>query len=178
MSVTLDSGAPAGFVVHSFASDDPMECRDYVRQKVGLPPFRADATQPRRLTRANVEAAIVAALQNTSSTPRHIVATYEYTDQYGKTLYQVLRYEPKTFRYRRPDGTGAWIAGVGEIGAYRWPELLAHPDATVFVCEGEKDADRVASLGHCATTVASGKWTQECIKRARRSRRLHHGRQR
>jgi DNA primase len=27
------------------------------------------------------------------------------------------------------------------------------------VCEGEKDADRVASLGHCATTVASGKWS-------------------
>jgi hypothetical protein len=34
----------------------------------------------------------------------------------------------------------------------------------VFVCEGEKDADRVASLGLCATTVASGEWTSDCIK--------------
>src|SRR5262249_44859992 len=35
---------------------------------------------------------------------------------------------------------------------------------TVFLCEGEKDADRVASLGHCTTCVAAGKWTDECIK--------------
>ena len=47
---------------------------------------------------------------------------------------------------------------------YRWPELLKYPDATVFVCEGERDADRVASLGHCATTVAGGKWTKECAQ--------------
>ena len=44
------------------------------------------------------------------------------------------------------------------------PELLQYPDATVFICEGEKDADRVASLGHCATTVAGGKWTDDCVK--------------
>ena len=47
---------------------------------------------------------------------------------------------------------------------YRWPELLQFPDATVFICEGEKDADRVASLGHCATTVAGNKWTDDCVK--------------
>jgi AAA domain-containing protein len=47
---------------------------------------------------------------------------------------------------------------------YRQQGLLRYPDGTVFVCEGEKDADRVASLGHCATTVASGKWTDECVQ--------------
>ena len=47
---------------------------------------------------------------------------------------------------------------------YRWPELILYSDATVFVCEGEKDADRVASLGLCTTTVASGKWTDECVR--------------
>ena len=46
---------------------------------------------------------------------------------------------------------------------YRWPELLKYPDGTVFFCEGEKDADRVAALGYCATTVAAGKWTEECV---------------
>src|SRR4029077_9766381 len=35
--------------------------------------------------------------------------------------------------------------------------------ACVFVCEGEKGADRVASLDHCATTVACGDWTPDCI---------------
>jgi hypothetical protein len=47
---------------------------------------------------------------------------------------------------------------------YRWPELLAYPDATIFVTEGEKDSDNLAELGHCATTVASGKWTKDCIE--------------
>ena len=28
--------APDGFVVHSFAGDDPIACRDYVREKLGL----------------------------------------------------------------------------------------------------------------------------------------------
>ena len=37
-------------------------------------------------------------------------------------------------------------------------------DATIFVCEGEKDADRLARLGHCATTVAAGTWTKDCIQ--------------
>jgi hypothetical protein len=46
---------------------------------------------------------------------------------------------------------------------YRLPDLLKYPDGTVFVCEGEKDADRVASLGYCATTAASGKWTEDCV---------------
>src|SRR5258705_10699146 len=71
----------------------------------------------------------------------------------------------KTFRQRRPDGKGGWTWSAGERRVlYRLPELLHFPHATVFVCEGEKDADRVAELGHCATTVAAGKWTDDCVK--------------
>jgi hypothetical protein len=81
-------------------------------------------------------------------------------------LYQVLKYDPKNFRQRRPDGNGGWTWSLGDVRRvlYRWPELLQYPDATVFVCEGEKDADRVASLGHCATCVAAGTWTEDCVK--------------
>ena len=94
-----------------------------------------------------------------------IVATYDYTDADGTLLYQVLRSSRKDFRQRRPDGNGGWTWKLDERRVlYRWPELLKFPDGTVFVCEGEKDADRVASLGHCATTVAAGKWTDECVK--------------
>ena len=35
LSVLLDANAPDGFVVHSFAGDDAMVCRDYVREKLG-----------------------------------------------------------------------------------------------------------------------------------------------
>ena len=42
--------------------------------------------------------------------------------------------------------------------------MLKFPDGTVFICEGEKDADRLAGLNLCATTVAAGKWTDECVR--------------
>jgi hypothetical protein len=37
LSVRFDSAAPGGFVVHSFAGDDPIECKDHVRGRLGLP---------------------------------------------------------------------------------------------------------------------------------------------
>jgi hypothetical protein len=37
------------------------------------------------------------------------VARYDYTDEEGDLLFQVVRYEPKNFRQRRPDGEGGWI---------------------------------------------------------------------
>jgi RecA-family ATPase len=167
MSVKLDANAPDGFLVHSFAGDDPIQCKDYVRHKLGQPPFKPNGNpRPRASEDAIAEALAAAMQQQCEDRPRgQPVATYDYTDQDGVLLYQVLKYEhPKTFRQRRPDGNGgsAWKLDERRV-LYRLPELLKYPDATVFVCEGEKDADRVASLGHCATTVASGKWTPECV---------------
>ena len=34
-----------------------------------------------------------------------IVATYDYRDERGELLFQVVRFEPKAFRQRRPDPT-------------------------------------------------------------------------
>jgi hypothetical protein len=94
-----------------------------------------------------------------------IVTTYDYTDLDGTLLYQVTRHEPKDFRQRRPDGNGGWIYKLGDKRViYRWPEIAKYPDGTVFICEGEKDAERVAALGYCATTIAGdGKWTDDCV---------------
>ena len=156
LSVRPDSAAPDGFVVHSFSTDDPIECKDYVRQKIGLPPFKPNG-------RNHQTSAAVAQPHNKPKS--RIVAEYNYTDAAGELLYQVLRYEPKDFRQRRPDIFGdGWIWKLdNQRVLYRLPELLKFPDGTIFVCEGEKDADRVAALGHCATTVAAGKWTDECV---------------
>ena len=38
-----------------------------------------------------------------------IGAAYDYRDEDGKLLYQVVRMVPKDFRQRRPDGAGGWI---------------------------------------------------------------------
>jgi putative DNA primase/helicase len=37
LRVFPDGDAEGGFRIHSFAGDDPIECRDYVRRKMGLP---------------------------------------------------------------------------------------------------------------------------------------------
>lgn len=39
LSIKLDSRAPDGFVVCSHAGDDPMACRDHVRERLGLGPW-------------------------------------------------------------------------------------------------------------------------------------------
>ena len=43
MRILLDANAPDGFLVHSFADDDPITCKDYVREKAGLPVFKQRA---------------------------------------------------------------------------------------------------------------------------------------
>jgi hypothetical protein len=101
---------------------------------------------------------------NTPTVRPHIVATYDYTDGDGVVLFQVCRFEPKTFKQRKPDASarGGWswtVKGVQQV-PYRLPQMLAAPDALVFVVEGEKDADNLAAIGLTATCNAggAGKW--------------------
>jgi hypothetical protein len=106
----------------------------------------------------------------------HVVAEYDYRDEAGIMLYQVVRRVPKDFRQRRPDGKGGWIwnlQGVHRV-LYRLPELLAAPIAEpVFIVEGEKDCDRLRGLGLVATTNSggAGKWKGE-YREALRGRRV------
>jgi AAA domain len=96
-----------------------------------------------------------------SSRPK-AVATYTYTDEDGEPLYQVVKTEPKGFWQRRPDGT----PGLGNARSvpYRLPELIAaDPEAPVFVCEGEKDAEAIRREDCVATcnSGGAGKWHPE-----------------
>lgn len=87
-----------------------------------------------------------------------IEKAYDYADEHGEVLFQVVRMMPKDFRQRRPDGRGGWtwsVKGLRQV-PYRLPALLAAPDAVVYVVEGEKDVDRLASLGLVATCNAGG----------------------
>ena len=86
-----------------------------------------------------------------------IVATYDYVDEQGEVLYQVVRTEPKGFRQRRiVDGRNVWKLGDVRRVVYRLPEIKAAPSRPVFIVEGEKDADNLARLGFLSTTVCSG----------------------
>lgn len=97
-------------------------------------------------------------------TPLRIVATYDYRRADGGLDFQVVRFDPKGFRQRRPENGGwAWKTGDRSL-IYRLPELLAaSDDEIVFVCEGEKDVDRLRGLDLIATTSAggAGKWSDD-----------------
>lgn len=87
------------------------------------------------------------------------VAIYDFTDERGRLLYQEVRYEPKAFRVRRPDGNGGWKYNLGSVR--RVPSNLAalaaaDPGETVWVVEGSKDAKRLISDGLLATTNVLG----------------------
>lgn len=84
---------------------------------------------------------------------------YDYRDETGAVRYRVER-RGKRFLQHGPDGRGGFVCGKGcmdgvERLPYRLPELLASI-GPVFVTEGEKDADRLASLGLVATCNSGG----------------------
>ena len=98
-----------------------------------------------------------------------IVATYDYTDEADKVLYQTVRYDPKDFKQRQPDGNGGWIwklKGV-RLVLYRLPDVIlaVNDGGVVYKVAGEKDADNLREHGFTATTnplgEANGKWKQE-----------------
>ena len=112
LSVKVSNEAPDGFLVNCFAGDDPIICKDYVREQLGLPAFKPNGGDGRhRASDDAIERALMAAVQEflpITNPKGRIVATYDYTDADGALLYQVLRLEPKSFRQRQPDGNGGW----------------------------------------------------------------------
>jgi len=94
---------------------------------------------------------------------KKILRTYDYTDEAGKLLCQTVRYDPKDFKQRRPDGRGGWIYDLHGVRLvpYHLPEVLK--EKSVIIVEGEKDADNLETLGLTATTspMGAGKWRKE-----------------
>ena len=71
-------------------------------------------------------------------------------------MFQVVRFADKDFRQRRPDGNSGYIWNVKGLNrvVYRLPEIQ-EKDA-IFIAEGEKDAERLWSVGLPATTCSGG----------------------
>ena len=96
------------------------------------------------------------------SRPPSIVATYDYTDEAGKILYQTVRYAPKSFKQRQPkvDGGWSWNLKGARLVLFRLKELTKRAGETVFLCEGEKDVLAFEAIGFLATCnpMGAGKW--------------------
>lgn len=98
--------------------------------------------------------------------PARIIATYDYLDETGTLAYQVVRFEPKTFKQRRPDPPSrdgwTWSMKGQRLLPYRLPDLveaiaLGH---VIYIVEGEKDVDALRMRGIPATCnpMGAGKW--------------------
>ncbi len=102
--------------------------------------------------------------KNSAPTGKSIVACYAYHDERGVPLFEVVRFEPKSFAQRRPDGNGGYVWGMDGVPRvpYHLQEILSTVDR-VYVPEGEKDCDRLAVEGLTATcnTCGAGKWRAE-----------------
>jgi hypothetical protein len=96
-----------------------------------------------------------------------ITATYPYVDEQRRLLFEVVRFEPKSFRQRKPDGNGGWtwkLDGVRRV-LFQLPEVIkaVTNDHPVFIVEGEKDVLSLNKANVVATTNpgGAGKWRPE-----------------
>lgn len=107
-----------------------------------------------------------------------IECAYDYRDERGMLLYQVVRKLDKNFVQRKPDGAGGWIWSIGDTRRvlYRLPQLLAAPtEDVVFIVEGEKDVERLSPkvIATC-NPQGAGKWhfVDECARIALHGRHV------
>lgn len=93
-----------------------------------------------------------------------IVATYTYPSGAQK-----LRRADKSFTWRKPDGKGGWE--YNRKGIPHELYMAGSLSGAVFICEGEKDADTLHSLGYDAASGADGagpgKWRKEYTEQLR-----------
>src|SRR3954447_13891929 len=112
LAVRLDPAAPDGFVVHSFAGDDPLQCKDHVRGKLGIPwtpkPKAADS---------------IARMTQRVAAPSQ-AADYVYELEDGSPYLRVRRTAEKKFFQQHWTGS-AWQNGApdGPKIPYRLPQL-------------------------------------------------------
>src|SRR5450759_4689795 len=115
-----------------------------------------------------------------NSKPQQSYTTYLYRDLQGEVRYRKQRTADKRFFFAKADGHGGWVtsakqnqnkppmSGVTHL-LYRLNELREQSENAetadmfkVYICEGEKDADRLWSLGLPATTndTGAGNWPE------------------
>lgn len=101
---------------------------------------------------------------------KQIVGVYQYLNKKNVLRYECVRYEDKTFAYRRPDpdneGEYIWnLNGIRKI-PYRLPEFINQE--TVYVVEREEDVDYLRRGGITATCsprlLGTNQWRPEYNK--------------
>lgn len=94
------------------------------------------------------------------------VCRYDYTDAEGNLIYQVVRFEPKTFKQCKANGT--WGLNGIKPTLYHLPEVIEAVENRhlIFIVEGEKDVETLRKYDLTATTISGGansSWQPEHI---------------
>ena len=150
------AGAPDELLVNCHNGGDALAEKDRFRRDGLLPPF-----EPKRKAGENWRC----------------TGTYEYDDGDGNVIYRTRRLErsgeAKRFVAER-FVDGRWVNGLGDVTRlpYRFTELCkaaekaretGTPEPVIYFAEGERKADKLASMGLIATAIAFGAkgWREE-----------------
>jgi len=91
------------------------------------------------------------------STHRRIAATYQHRNERGELKFESVRFDPKKFLLRRPDGGGGWSWNLDGIRRIPYAlDRLASCTPDVFLVEGHKDAEALWARAIAATTSPQG----------------------
>lgn len=147
-SLSISDGKDGKVLVHCHAGCDQQLVIDTLKGRNLWPEAEAKTDAPKR---------------GPGRPKQTIVATYDYCDpQTGEVKLQVVRYEPKTFKQRRPDGKGGWSWSVPatERILFNLPAVVQNAGKAVCIVEGEKDVLSLAEIGVVATCNpgGAGKW--------------------
>jgi hypothetical protein len=152
-SLSVSSGASHPVVFHCQAGCQP----DAVLAALGF--TWADLSKPREARAGD----------DTWTPAGPAVAVYDYRDEQGELLFQVLRTANKDFRQRVPDLTqkSGWRWSLGDTRRvlYKLPKILTAVQECrmIYIVEGEKDVATLERNGHVATCNpgGAGKWRPE-----------------
>lgn len=142
LSVKNDVSNPDGFVVNSFCGDDAAQCRDHVRRLAGLPEWKPTARAER------------------PEDPQFV-----YRDENSRPYLRVTKVHKPTGKkeyYQHSWNGREWVKGAQQRRIpYHLPAVIEAE--TVYIVEGEKDADNLMDLGLVATSApeGAGKWRDE-----------------
>jgi hypothetical protein len=118
--------------------------------------------------------------QEVRSTGPRITSTYDYYDEGGVRVFQVVRYTPKGFKQRQQDDRGVWVWTIKDIDVrplYLLPQVRRAIDngQRIWMTEGEKDAEALQWAVDGATTCNSGgagKWRPEYAEQLAGAKRI------
>ena len=166
-------------VWHNHAEGIGGDCFEAFKHFQGITDFRAQLDRGAELagigSNGNTAPKKKTGASEKIDTRRTPDAEYQYTDADGRLIRMKRRWNgpdnadgehEKTFLFFHPNADGRMIAGAGDGSPllYRLPDVLS-ASGTVWICEGEKDADAMAGHGQTATSpehgAGAGKWRQE-----------------